>query len=53
MKFLPDKYCEMAIKLKRKNRQFLANDFVSTANNVTLSIFQVNLIYPRNKIFYV
>ena len=38
LKFSPDKYSEIATKLKRKNRQFTLNDFVPTANNVTISI---------------
>lgn len=41
LKFLPDKYCEIAVNLKRNNRQFTPNDFVTTSDNLTISIFQV------------
>lgn len=41
LKCSPDKFNEMAVKLKRKNRHFLPNDFMTSSNNPTISIFQV------------
>lgn len=40
LKFSPDKFNEMAVKLKRKNRNF-SSDFMTSSNNPTISIFQV------------
>ena len=44
LKFSPDKFSEMCAKLKRKNRHFLANDFMTSNNNTTVSIFQVRFL---------
>ena len=46
LKFSPDKYCEMSVKLKRKNRHFLSNDFISNSNS-NITIFQVNIFNSR------
>jgi len=50
LKFSPDKYCEMSVKLKRKNRHFLSNDFINNSNS-NITIFQVNLLKKNTKFF--
>ena len=42
MRFLPDKFCDSAVKLKRRNKTFSSNDFTLSDNQHTISIFQVS-----------
>ena len=51
MRFMPDKFCEMATKLKKRNRNFLANDFATSSNQHTVSIFQTDNLLRIYSIF--
>ena len=41
LKFLPDKFCDMCVLLKRKNRTFLSNNYLTSNNQHSVTIFEV------------
>ncbi len=51
LRFLPDKFCDIAVKLKRRNKTFSSNDFSLSNNQHTVSIFQTDNLLRIYNIF--
>ncbi len=51
LRFLPDKFCDMYILLKRKNRTFLSNNYLTSTNQHAITIFQTDNLLRIYNIF--
>jgi hypothetical protein len=51
LRFLPDKFCDMYVQLKRKNRTFLSNNYLTSTNQQAMNIFQTDNLLRIYNIF--